>query len=168
MRSRYARKDDVDAILDIVNQARLRLRAQGIDQWQNGYPDRAAIEHDIECGYGHVAVDRDVVVGYAAIIFDVEPTYAVIDGQWLTDEPYVVVHRMAVSDAMLRRGVGSYLFRVAERKALRKGVTRFRIDTHLQNHTMRNLIRKHNFTLCGVVQVRDGKRLAYEKPLIIN
>ena len=30
---------------------------------------------------------------------------------------------------------------------------------------MRNLIRKHGFTLCGIVQVRDGKRLAYEKSI---
>lgn len=163
MRIRYAREGEIPAIMDIINQAKVRLANLGIDQWQSGYPNEESILADINKKDGYVVVEKDTIVAYAAIIFDGEPTYAQIDGRWLSDEPYVVVHRIAVADSHLRKGLGAYLFQTAQRKALRKGIHRFRIDTHQGNRIMRNLIRKHGFTLCGIVQVRDGKRLAYEK-----
>lgn len=166
MRTRYARREDIPAIKDIINQAKVRLANLGIDQWQSGYPNEESLLNDISNKNGYVVIDKNVVVAYAAIIFDGEPTYTHIDGQWLTDQSYVVVHRIAVADDMLRRGVGAYVMQTAERKALRRGVHSFRIDTHFGNRVMRNLIRKHGFTLCGIVQVRDGQRMAYEKVLV--
>jgi hypothetical protein len=56
-----------------------------------------------------------------------------------------------------------HALKFAERKARAKGVKWFRIDTHHDNRAMRNLIRDFGFTLCGIVQVRDGMRMAYEK-----
>lgn len=165
MRTRYARREDVPAIMNIINQAKVRLANLGIDQWQSGYPNEESLLNDISNKNGYVVVDKNEVVAYAAIIFDGEPTYTHIDGQRLTDQSYVVVHRIAVADDMLRRGVGAYVMQTAERKALRRGVHSFRIDTHFGNRVMRNLIRKHGFTLCGIVQVRDGQRMAYEKVL---
>ena len=54
----------------------------------------------------------------------------------------------------------------AEKMAQKKAVSSFRIDTHHDNRYMRNLIRQFNFTLCGIVQVRDGIRMAYEKIIL--
>lgn len=165
MRTRYARREDVPAIMNIINQAKVRLANLGIDQWQSGYPNEESLLNDISNKNGYVVIDKNVVVAYAAIIFDGEPTYTHIDGRWLTDNPYVVVHRIAVADNRLRKGVGAYVMQTAERKAHQRGVHSFRIDTHFGNRVMRNLIRKHGFTLCGIVQVRDGQRMAYEKVL---
>lgn len=165
MRYRYAQAKDVPAIMTIIHQAKCRLKAQGSDQWQDGYPNEESIFNDIAQKQGYVFIEKDEIVAYAAFVFTPDPYYAQIDGKWLSDNPYVVVHRIAVHDRYTHQGVAKGILQRAEQKAIKKGVTAFRIDTHHNNHFMRNLIRQNGFTLCGIVQVRDGKRLAYEKPL---
>ena len=163
MHTRQARIEDIPEILTIIGHAKERIRLLGISQWQDGYPNEEAIRADIAHKEGIVVVEGDAIIAYAAVIFREEPTYAHIDGRWLSDSPYVVVHRIAVRDGHTRRGVAKYVMRDVERRAARRHVAYFRIDTHQGNHHMRNLIRGCGFTLCGIVQVRDGKRMAYEK-----
>ena len=149
--------------MTIIAHAKERIRLLGISQWQDGYPNEEAIRADIAHKEGIVMVEGDAIIAYAAVIFREEPTYAQIDGRWLSDSPYVVVHRIAVRDGHTRCGVAKHLMKDVERRAARRHVAYFRIDTHQGNHHMRNLIRGCGFTLCGIVQVRDGKRMAYEK-----
>jgi len=149
----------------IINQAKRRLKSMHIDQWQDGYPNEEAVKNDIANKNGFVFLDNDKIIAYAAIIFDGEPTYQQIDGQWVTDNDYVVIHRIAVKDDYTHKGVAKRIFKVAEMKARHRNVPSFRIDTHHDNRFMRNLIRQNGFTLCGIIQVRDGKRLAYEKQI---
>lgn len=153
-------------IMTIIGQAKRRMKEQGLDQWQDGYPDEAAILNDIKHKQGHVFRKRFVFAAYAAIVFDKDPYYEKIDGKWLSNgEPYVTVHRLAVHDDFLGLDLARHALKFAERKARAKGVKWFRIDTHHDNRAMRNLIRDFGFTLCGIVQVRDGMRMAYEKKL---
>ncbi|MCQ2284734.1 MAG: GNAT family N-acetyltransferase [Bacteroidales bacterium] len=162
MRHRYARKTDLPAIMTIIHQAKARMKAQHIDQWQDGYPNEESIFNDIAHKQGYVFIIKDEIVAYAAIVFEHDPYYDKIDGQWLTDMPYVVVHRIAVHDRHTHQGIAKQILNTAEKLANKKDVQSFRIDTHQANHFMRNLIRQHGFTLCGIVQVRDGRRMAYE------
>ena len=159
-----ATKTHLEDIMLLIGQAKRRMKERGLDQWQDGYPDEAAILNDIRRHEGHVFRKRFVNAAYAAIVFDQDPYYEKIDGKWLSDgEPYVTVHRLAVHDDFLGLDLARHAFMFAERKARAKGVRWFRIDTHHDNIPMRNLIRDFGFTLCGVVQVRDGMRMAYEK-----
>ena len=43
-RLRAAALSEVELAMDIINQAKAHLRAQGIDQWQTGYPDRDCLD----------------------------------------------------------------------------------------------------------------------------
>ena len=45
MEIRRTRKEDIDAIMPIFDEARTTIATLGIDQWQNGYPSRAVITH---------------------------------------------------------------------------------------------------------------------------
>ena len=45
---RKATETDLNAIMNIISQAQNYLKEQGIDQWQNGYPNRQTIKKDIE------------------------------------------------------------------------------------------------------------------------
>ena len=158
------RLDQIEDIMKIIGQAKRRMRERGLDQWQDGYPDEAAIRNDKRKHQGHIFMKGPYPAAYAAIVFDKDPYYEKIDGQWLSDgEPYVAVHRIAVADEFLGLDMARHILKFAERKARAKNVRWFRIDTHHDNLPMRNLIRDSGFTFCGVVQVRDGKRMAYEK-----
>ena len=156
--------DHINDIMKIIGQAKHRMKKMGLDQWQDGYPNEEAVHNDKRKHQGHYFIKWGKPAAYAAIVFGKDPYYEKIDGQWLSDgEPYVVVHRLAVADEFLGLDLAKHILRFAERKARAKGVRWFRIDTHHDNIPMRNLIRDFGFTFCGVVQVRDGKRMAYEK-----
>ena len=159
----------IKEIMEIIEQAKRRMKERGLDQWQDGYPDEATIRNDKRKHQGHYFLKWHEPAAYAAIVFDKDPYYEKIDGQWLSDgEPYIAVHRLAVADKFLGLDMARHVLHFAERKARAKGVRWFRIDTHHDNLPMRNLIRDFGFTFCGVVQVRDGKRRAYEKRVADN
>lgn len=105
------------------------------------------------------------VIAYGAIVFDGEPAYEALDGQWLTAGPYVVVHRLAVADEALGNGIGTEFLNEAARMALRRGIHAFRIDTNFDNHRMLRILSKNGFTRCGKVLYRSGEREAFEKCL---
>lgn len=164
-----ARKQDIPDIMTIIGQAKQRMKEQGLDQWQDGYPNEQAILNDCARKVGHLFRKDNKPVAYAAMVFDPDPYYEKIDGQWLSDgETYLTVHRIAVHNDWLGYGFAQHILQYAERMAAKKGVRWFRIDTHHDNRAMRNLIRDFGFTLCGIVQVRDGMRMAYEKKITIH
>lgn len=160
-----AKTTHLQSIMTIIGQAKTRMGAQHIDQWQDGYPNQESIITDINKKQGHVFLKDRQVVAYAAIVSGKDPYYENIDGQWLTDGDYITVHRIAIHDDFLHRGYADHIIRYAEKHAKKQGIPSFRIDTHHDNLFMRNLIRNNQFTYCGIVQVRDGERLAYEKIL---
>lgn len=183
-RFRPATSDDVPQILQIIAQAQRRMAAAGSAQWQDGYPALENIVSDLDCGYGYVfcgnghpggcgersATGPDVsetVVAYGAIVFDGEPAYEALDGQWLTEGSYVVVHRLAVSDAALGQGLGTVFLQQAERLARERGLGAFRIDTNFDNCRMLRILGRMGFTRCGTVVYRSGEREAFEKRLEI-
>jgi GNAT superfamily N-acetyltransferase len=163
------RLHQIEDIMKIIEQAKRRMKERGLDQWQDGYPDEAAIRNDKRKHQGHIFMKGAYPAAYAAIVFDKDPYYEKIDGQWLSDgEPYIAVHRIAVADEFLGLGMARHILKYAEKRARLRNVRWFRIDTHHDNLPMRNLIRDFGFTFCGVVQVRDGKRMAYEKRVAEN
>ena len=168
MNLRKAEISDIDTICRIIGEAQAQMARLGIDQWQNGYPDRSAIETDILRDVGVVmCADEGEVVAYCAAIFGEEPTYARIDdGKWLTDNHsrYVVVHRLAVADSHKNQGVATDLMRRVEVVAIEREYDSFRIDTHRDNCYMHSLCARLGFVRCGVIYVSDGTpREAYEK-----
>ena len=88
-----------------------------------------------------------------------------LDGRWLADVPYVVVHRLAVADEVKRRGVAVRFMSSVEELARDRGVTSFRVDTNYDNFYMLRIFDKLGFTYCGEVRYDSGLRRAYEKLL---
>ena len=48
MEFRKSTKADIGNIMKIIKQAQEYFRQNGIDQWQNNYPNQDVIENDIE------------------------------------------------------------------------------------------------------------------------
>lgn len=163
---RRAEAGECDPILRIIEQGRRQIALTGSDQWQDGYPDRACILHDIESGAGHVLCTGGQIAAYGAVSFDGEPAYDRIEGRWLSDKPYVVLHRLAVADGMKHRGVAREFFLRVGALARLRGVGSFRVDTHEKNRYMLRLLESLGFTCCGLCRYGTGERRAYEKILL--
>jgi len=158
---------DLRQVMEIIEQGKNYLKSNGIDQWQNGYPNEDVIKEDIVNGYGYVLECEGKVVGTVALSFDGEPWYEDIrDGKWLTNGEFLVIHRMAVSHAVRGTDAASEMIKQSEKLCTSLGVRSIKIDTHKDNIVMQKFVKKNGFEYCGIVTLgTEGDRLAYEKVL---
>ncbi len=163
---RVAVADDFPAVWGIITQAKARMAAEGRRQWDEAYPLPEDIRGDIACGRGHVLCYAGAVVAYGALSYDGEEAYGALSGEWLTDGRYVVVHRLAVADGSLRRGLATRFIAEACAQALRRGVRSMRVDTKYDNAPMLHIFTRMGFLFCGKVRYRGcEERMAFEKLL---
>lgn len=160
---RLADKQDTEKIMNIIGQAKERLRQAGIDQWQDGYPTTKDITKDIEEKNGYVLDDGGSIAGYVCISFDGEKSYEKITGQWKSSEPYAVIHRAAIADEYAGQGLASEIFTCAEALCREKNVHSIKIDTGHENAVMKHLIAKHEYEYCGTIYYEGAERIAFEK-----
>lgn len=165
MQFRRAGEKDIDAICAIIYDAVSYMLAEGRQQWTSSYPARTHIADDVACGRGYVLEDETGIVAYGAVVFTGEPAYGQLNGSWVSDAPYVVVHRLAVAQSARGKGLSVAFMRETEALARRNGVTNFRIDTNFDNAQMLHLMDKLGFTYRGEVRYETGLRRAYEKQL---
>lgn len=161
MHIRKAKFSDLPAIEAVYEQARRYMRENGNpNQWINGYPGRETVEMDIAGGNCHVCEENGVIIGVFAFLEGPDPTYnQIFDGSWCNDEPYVVIHRIAVS--VHRKGVASQCFAFALQHC-----NNLRIDTHQDNIPMQRSLAKNGFCRCGIIHLANGSpRVAYQKTI---
>lgn len=169
---RRTTEDDIPAILAILEQAKAYLRESGVDQWQEGYPNREAILDDIAAGRGWTfeCVDDGEIAGYECVAMTPEVCYRSIDGSWLTEgENYAVIHRAMAAAKYRGTMLATEMFGFAAELAAGLGKASVRVDTHRDNRAMNRLCTKLGYQFCGVVDLssvdpaHDSLRNAYEK-----
>ncbi len=155
---RKAKKEDLDEILAIYASAREFMRKNGnLSQWAGGYPYQSVIEDDIENQKLYLCQDNDKIA--CVFFFDktVDPTYIKIKGNWLNDDAYGVVHRIAA--APNTKGAATFALNWAYSQCLN-----LKIDTHEDNIPMQSLLKKLGFQYCGIINLANGdERWAYQK-----
>ena len=154
-----------DEIMEIIEDGRAYLKSQGLDQWQEGYPDRAQIDADLASGNGRVFCVGDRIAGYACVCFGADPFYFDIDGAWLDDKPYAVIHRCAVKASERGKGLGDTIFKTLEGFVKERGFDEIRVDTHRGNMVMQHLLQKNGYVYCGIILFDGRERLAFQKNL---
>jgi GNAT superfamily N-acetyltransferase len=160
---RKAIQSDKAAIWAILQQAILRRKKDGSNQWQDGYPNEEVVQKDLDRGIGYVLTKDDEVIGYAAIILNDEPAYEKIVGTWLTNGDFYVVHRIAVSDKFIGQGLGKNILLCIEDLAAKNNVPSIKVDTNFDNAAMLKTFEKLGYSYCGEVTFRDSPRKAFEK-----
>ena len=166
---RYYRKakiEDLNQIMEAVEDSREVLRLQGNGQWQDGYPNQNDFINDINNGRLFVTFDKDPnnIVGVCALTYREEDYHHLYEGKWLTDLPYMVMHRISVKKEYRSQGYGKALFNVFIEVAKNKGYHSLRIDTHENNIRMRNIIQEFGFVFCGKAILTPNKdRMVFEK-----
>lgn len=163
MELRTAAPEDLGKIMELIDQAKAFLKRNGVDQWQNGYPDQTCIEEDIRKGKGYLCIQDQDVVGYVCIDFEGEPAYDTLDGKWLSIQPYVAVHRLALDASVRGRGLASQVFEETERLARSREIHSFKVDTDNDNQIMKHLLEKNGFQFCGTICFDNSEKIAFEK-----
>ena len=162
---RKAKTSDSSQIWKILQYAIKSRKEDGSNQWQDGYPNPKVIQNDIDNGQGYVLVKDKTIVGYCAILINDEPAYAKIEGEWLTNEDFVVFHRVAISEKYLGKGLAKKLIGCIEDYAVSNNIYSIKADTNFDNNAMMGIFDRMCYTLCGEVYFRGSPRKAYEKVL---
>jgi RimJ/RimL family protein N-acetyltransferase len=162
---RKASDSEIPQIWEILKQAIERRKNDGSSQWQNGYPNPETIQQDITNGVGFVLADQETIVAYSAVIINDEPAYSAINGQWLTDNDFIVVHRVAISEDYLGQGLVQKMFVHIENFALANNIHSVKVDTNFDNPAMLRILEKLGYTYCGEVYFNGSPRKAFEKVL---
>lgn len=153
---RNATYEDLPEILLVYAYARDFMRRTGNPhQWENAHPAKELLESDIDKGDLYVLYDGGIHAVFA-LIFGEDPTYGYIEGQWLNQDPYVTIHRIASAGS--RSGMLGQCVTYALSRC-----NNLRIDTHNDNFVMQHLLNKHGFSRCGIIYLENGDpRIAYQ------
>ena len=164
MEIRKTTEKDFPRVMEIYAYARDFMAKTGNpNQWgPTNWPPEALIRQDIRNGSSYVCVnEEDEILGtfFYTRGEEIEPVYRVIiDGAWIGENTYGVVHRIASSGT--EKGVGSFCINWAFEQC-----GHLRMDTHTDNKVMQSLLTKLGFTRCGIIYVEEDNypRFAYEK-----
>ena len=162
MQIRLAKEKDLPQIRTIYDAAKAYMDASGNpNQWAEGYPPEEYLREDISLSCLYVCEEEDMLCGVFLFAVMDDPTYHYIEGAWLNDEPYGVIHRIASSGK--RKGIFQKVVEFCKERMEEQKVANLRIDTHEDNKTMQYLVDKCGFTGCGTIYLANGSpRIAYQ------
>ncbi len=162
---RPAKYSEASQVWQILKDAIKRRKKDGSNQWQDGYPNMKVVKKDIEKKIGFVLTQNDTIIGYTAVIINEEPDYINIEGRWLSNQDFVVYHRVAISEEFLAKGMAKKMIKLIEQYALSKNIYSLKADTNHDNIPMMKIFEKLGYSFCGIVYIRQSPRRAYEKVL---
>ena len=155
---RNAKIEEFEEIKTIFKNAReFMIESGNLTQWEDLEQLYNNVFEDIKIGNCYVYLEENKIAAVFCFFVGNEPTYnKIYEGEWLNDEPYGVIHRIAV--AVHNKGIAT--------KCINWCLNKFhniRIDTHKDNIPMQKTILKSGFQYCGIIEKEDGtQRFAYQ------
>jgi hypothetical protein len=156
---RYTTTQDLEKVMAIYAYARTQMKKNGNpNQWGDSRPSAWTIKTDISRHHSLLITEDDEICGVFTFMIGRDSTYAVIEnGNWLNDEPYGVIHRIASNGRC--SGIMDFALNYCESQ-----IDNIRIDTHQDNKIMQHILEKHQYVKCGIIYADDATpRIAYQK-----
>ena len=163
---RLATRDDLDVIIKIRQEASLRLKHDGVNQWQGEEPSKKTFLYDIEKKYAYVIEKDHHIISMASLCLEFESAY-----QTLVDDSVssLTIHRIAVSNEAFGQNITKIWFEFFEEQAKIHKRKRIYIDTHADNFRMLNLLRKYQYLYVGLFEFKhlpDPQRYLFMKTIL--
>lgn len=143
-----ATKNDIDEILRVTKACANHMIANGIFQWNELYPSKAAFENDVDLDQLWVIKDGKKVIGSIVITEVEDEEYH--DIEWLTlNGNTVYIHRLAIHPLYQGQGLAQKLMTFAEQYATEKGYESVRLDTYSKNERNNVFYKKRGYQQLG-------------------
>lgn len=160
--------DELNQVMEIINQAKELLKKDSL-QWQQGYPNVDTMTNDILNRHLYGYYIKNKLIGIVALIIGLDDNYCEIEnGNWQikANSNDLTIHRIAVRNEFHKQKIGDKLIKFSIEYARKKGIKSIKVDTHLKNISMQQILIKNNFTQRGIIYLKrdeiDNSRLAYE------
>ena len=155
------RTEELNDILALTRACGKHMRENGIDQWDENYPDLNSLRRDIESKTLFAYRENDEVIGIVVLNETQDPEYA--DISWSTSEEQrnIVVHRLAVSPLHQGKGIARKIMDFAEKWAEENDFDAIRLDTFSQNPRNQRFYKNRGYTELGSVFLSYKKDYPY-------
>ena len=159
-----AKRSDIDEIVDMFRYTIKEMNANGIPQWDEIYPCRDDLLHDMEQQELYVGKIEGKAAGAYVLNQECDDEYQ--NGMWLyPDANYYVIHRLCVSSHFQKQGIGTRTVQHIEEQAKNMGAETIRLDAFTLNPHALNLYEKLGYREVGIANFRKGKFYLMEKKL---
>lgn len=171
MEIRLATLNDIPKIMEVISDAKALLKKNGSMQWNtpDGYPNEDVFINDINNKNLYALHDNNILIGIMACVTGIDENYEEIEGHWITNGPYLTIHRIAIKKEYYHTKSSHLLIDYAINLAKSYKCNSIKVDTHPLNIPMQKLLLHFNFTHCGTITLKrskiDNLRLAYELKL---
>lgn len=151
----------VNEILALTRACGEHLRDNGIDQWDENYPDRESLVKDIETRTLFAYHEGESVIGIVVLNEHQDEEYGEMSWSTSEDDRNLVVHRLAVSPEHQGKGIARKLMDFAEDYARDQGFDAIRLDTFSQNPRNQRFYVNRGYTELGLVYLKYKKDYPY-------
>lgn len=141
-----AQLEEVDFILELTRACGRHMRENGIDQWDENYPDRERLVQDIASETLFAYRENDRILGIVVLNETQDPEYGDISWSTSEEDRNLVVHRLAVDPEHQGKGIARKLMDFAEQWAREQGYDAIRLDTFSQNPRNQRFYENRGYT----------------------
>lgn len=158
---RLGQPEHIDEIIAVTKACGRHLFENGIDQWDENYPDRSSIEKDIEAQSLFIYQEENIILGLVVLNESQDEEYDQIN--WLTAEnaKNLIVHRLAVHPSSQGKGIARKIMDHSEEYAQEKGYDSIRLDTFSQNPRNQKFYQNRGYKELGSVFLKYKKDHPY-------
>lgn len=154
-------ESELKEILALTRACGLHMRENGIDQWDENYPDIDSLRNDVERNTLFAYREHGVVLGIVVLNEDQDEEYAEINWSTSEQDRNLVVHRLAVHPDHQGKGIARKLMDFSEEFARKQGYNAIRLDTFSQNPRNQKFYRTRGYSELGSVFLKYKKAHPY-------
>ena len=153
--------EDVEEIINLTKACGKHMRNNGIDQWDEQYPDRDVIIHDIMTKSLFMFRENNEIAGIVVLNENQDEEYEEINWSTSNKDKNIVVHRLAVHPKKQGQGIGKQLMDFAEQWAIDHSYDAIRLDTYSQNKRNQRFYTNRGYVDLGSVYLKYKKNHPY-------
>ena len=157
---RKANKTDLDNIMKMYKSCVKGMLENGIDQWDDNYPNTEIINEDLNVSTYYVVEIDGTIIGGVNIDRNQDDTYLALDWEDQSDS-FLVVHRLGVKEEFWNKKIGKYLMLFTENLVIEKGLKSIRLDTYSGNPKAMEFYRRLGYTELGTIDLKPEKDKYY-------
>lgn len=159
---RKGEKEDLQEVYELFVKGIEEMTANGIEQWDEVYPNRDDLSEDLEQEELFVGVAGDEIAVAFVLNKDCDEQYE--NGSWtLVTENYKVIHRLCVHPKFQNKGFGKQALRYIESTLEQQGYSSIRLDAFTQNPYALKMYESLGYLVVGEANWRKGKFYLMEK-----
>ena len=152
---------EIEVILTLTRACGKHMRDNGIDQWDENYPDRERILNDLQTETLFACREGGEVLGIVVLNETQDEEYEEINWSTSANDKNIVVHRLAVRPDQQGKGLGRKLMDFAEQWARENDYDAIRLDTYSQNPRNQRFYRNRGYKDLGPVYLKYKKDFPY-------